>query len=478
MDRPNVLLVMTDQQRGDCLGADPHVPTDSHGDPLVFTPNLDALAEAGVLFARNYAPTPSSIPARRCLRTGQTPSTNGCPNWTTEPWDFEHTISGELGNAGYQTGIVGKLHSQPTRNALGFDHLELQPGAEYDSWLAERLPEGMDEYDHGLGPNDWDARPWPYEEHLHPTVWTTNRAIDFLENRDPQRPFFLNLSYLKPHTPLDPPQPYWDQYDNAEIPEPYIGDWVDETHGEGLPDHPTTDAWRADLPTRAIRRARVGYYGLITHIDHQVWRVFDLLRSQGEWENTLVIFTSDHGEMLGDHHLWRKVFAYEGSARVPLIVKPPKGISVNRGRTVQQPVGLEDLMPTILETVDVAIPDTVEGRSLLPFVAGENPDWRDTYHGEHGPIYEPQNAMQFVVDERWKFVWNPVTDDCLLFDLQSDPGETVDRSDDPDCRAEYDRLRSQLVDRLRSREEGFVEGGELVPTELEFSAGHYDGYYK
>jgi arylsulfatase A-like enzyme len=161
--------------------------------------------------------------------------------------------------------------------------------------------------------------------------------------------------------------------------------------------------------------------------------------------------------MLGDHHHWRKTYAYEGSARVPFLLDLP-----DRDGTapIDRPVGLEDVAPTLLDAVGIEIPETVEGRSVLPLLDGD-PEWRDHYHGEHGAIYHPTNACQYLVGERWKYVWNPVTGEESLFDLGSDPVETRNLAGDPDHADRTDDLRAALVDRLDGRSEGFVEDGEL-----------------
>lgn len=477
-DRPNVLLVVTDQHRGDCVGRDPATPTDERGNPIVHTPTLNSLVDEGALFSRAYTPVPSCAPARRCLRTGLTPESCDSTNWTTEPWDFEHELTGQFTAAGYETLLAGKLHAYPRENRLGFERSALQPGPEYDRWLGERVPDGeLDEYGHGIGPNAWDARPFHLEEALHPTTWTTNRALEFLDSRDPDRPFFLNVSYLKPHTPLDPPRDYWDFYAERDLPPAAVGDWVDDAHGADLPAYPPNDAWRCELATDLVERARQGYYGLVTQIDHQLSRVIRELRAQGEWENTVVVFTADHGDMLGDHHLWRKCYGYESSARVPFIVKPPGRVDGARGQIVDRPVGLEDVMPTLLDACGETVPQTVEGNSVCPLL--ENPttdEWREYYHGEHGPIYEPENATQYLLGERFKFVWNPVTGTELLFDLRDDPLEERDLSDDPKHADVLEDLQDRLVDRLRGRKEGFTDGEALTPTDLEFADGHYTGY--
>ena len=471
-DRPNILFVMTDQQRGDCVGADPESPTDPDGYPLIHTPNIDNFVSDGALFSRAYTPSPSCIPARRSLLTGQTPSTNGAPGWVTTPWDFESTLPEALRDAGYQTKLAGKIHSIPPGNHVGFESMDQHealyggPADDYEQWLERESGGAFDELSHGLGRNSWDPRPWHLEEYQHPTNWTTRKALEFLDERDETRPFFLNLSYVRPHTPFDPPQAYWDMYIDREIPEPYTGDWADETYGDKIPEYPAADAWVADLSPTVVHRARAAYYGLVTHIDHQIKRVIDKLRVMGELENTFVVFLSDHGEMLGDHYLWRKTYAYEGSARVPLILQFPESMGLPRQQIIDRPVGLEDVMPTLLSVADAPVPDTVEGRNLLDLVREpDREDWRDWYHGEHAAgSYDPENGCQYVIDGQFKFVWNPVTGQELLFDLDRDPGEERDLSDDPDHADDLERGREALIDRLAGRSEGFVEDGALSTT--------------
>lgn len=474
---PNVLLIVTDQHRGDCIGRDPAAATDSDGQSIIHTPHLDALTAEGALFSRGYTPVPSCAPARRCLRTGQTPVSSNSTNWITADWNFEAELSQIFQTAGYETMGIGRFHHYPRDESMGFERTAYHPGHDYDTWLSDRVPDTqITDTSHGIGPNGWDARPFHLDESLHPTVWTTNRALEGLDSREADRPFFLHLSYLKPHTPFDPPRAYWDLYEDRDLPAPAIGDWVDDHHGGAIPSIPRPDAWRAELPDGIIERARQGYYGLITQIDHQLNRVFHRLRSAGEWENTIVIMTSDHGDMLGDHHLWRKCYGYEASSRVPFIVKPPRDMDIDRGRIVSQPVGLEDVMPTLLETCDIPIPDTVDGRSVLPLLRSGDTDWRDYYHGEHGPIYEPENATQYLISEQFKYLWNPVTDDELLFDLEADPLECRDLSDSPSHAALITTVRDRLIDRLTGRQEGFVDNGQLTSTDLPFAAGHYSGF--
>lgn len=474
-DKPNILFVMTDQHRGDALGADPHCPTDSDGRSLVHTPNIDNFVEDGALFSSAYSPAPTCVPARRCLWTGQTPASCDGTYYHGREWDFENSLPHMLRDAGYQTLLSGKTHSSPYRNHFGFEDMEIHaaldsprprgPGFydDYMEWLDRRSNGEYDENSHGLNRNSWDPRPWNRPEHEHPTNWTTNRALEHLEKRDPTRPFFLTVSYVRPHQPFDPPQRYWDMYADQELPKPVIGDWAEERFRDLVPEHPNPDAWLADLPPTIVHRARAAYYGLITHIDHQLSRILTQLSHMNELENTLIIFTSDHGDMLGDHLHWRKTYPYEGSARIPMLIQYPSSMAdeYETGQFIDRPVGIEDIMPTVLDAAHISCPDTVEGRNLFDLIGSpDREDWRRWYHGEHGPTFHESTACQYIVGE-FKYMWNPITGDELLFDLEHDPNELTNLSDDPDYEAELSRLRNVLGTRLAGRPEGFSNGEEL-----------------
>ena len=482
-DRPNVLLIVTDQHRGDCVGADPHSLTTADGGPIVHTPNLNSMVGEGALFSRAYSPAPSCAPARRCLWTGLTPATANATGWTTTPWDHEHYLPAELADAGYQTAHVGKLHTNPPDKDIGFEkRVKAQhatgaevfkdgPGHEYDSWLWEQSDHEYIDLSHGLDSNSWDARPTHLAEEETDTFWRTSRAVETLVEMDASDdPFFLTLSHWNPHQPFDPPYVYYDMYRDLDLPAPYIGDWIEQTHGHHLPAYPKLNAPWADLPAHIVRRARACYFGLITQLDQQLTRVMRLLFRLGELENTFIIVTSDHGEMLGDHHLWRKCFAYEGSARVPFILRFPQQCDLPRGQTVDRPVGLEDVFPTVMDVVGLDTPAAIEGRSVLDLLRDQNRrDWREYYHGEHASLYTTDNACQYVVDRRFKFVWNPVTGDELLFDLVEDPGETRDLSGLERYADRLETCRTRLVEELDSRERQFTKDGALHATERPYN---------
>jgi arylsulfatase A-like enzyme len=203
---------------------------------------------------------------------------------------------------------------------------------------------------------------------------------------------------------------------------------------------------------------RAGYMGCVTHIDYQLGYLMERMRSE-LGEDVLWIFTADHGDMQGDHYLMRKSYAYEGSARIPMVIRYPKGLDLPSG-TFKQPVGLQDVMPTILDAAGVSIPDSVTGQSLLDAVRGK--PWRDFIHGEHSSCYSPENAMHYLTDGQTKYIWFPVTGQEQLFDLAHDRQELHDLAGDPAWSEERVRWRDRLIDLLAERGDGFSDGERLI----------------
>ena len=451
--RPNFLLLMTDQQRGDALGIEGH--------PVLLTPTLDAIAHQGVRFRRAYSTCPVCIPARRSLLSGQFPKTHGMLGYREGvDWEPEATLPGVLSAAGYQTYLAGRgMHQHPPRKRFGYAHMVVHQGREsdYDEWLARRQPEGSGGYyGTGVTHNDWTARAWHLPEAYHMTNWTVNTALDFLRKRDPSCPFVLTVSFLAPHPPLVPPAPYMERYLRLDLPAPAIGDWAEPPADGGLGLGPAPG--RVDLRGEALRAARAGYYGLINHVDDQLNRLLSpLLGLDGATaRNTVVLFCSDHGEMLGDHYLWRKSLPYEASARVPFLVRAPAHMGLSSGATVDAPVCLEDLMPTVLDLAGLDVPPSVEGRSLVPWLKGETPAWREHLHLECAPTHHA------LTDGRWKYVWWVADGREQFFDLAADPQECRDLARVEAAAPEVGRWRARMVAELAERPEGCSDGQRLI----------------
>lgn len=466
-NRPNVIFILADQMRGDCLGAD--------GNPVIQTPNLDSLAACGTRFRCAYTACPSCTPARASLMTGMDQWHAGILGMGAGqgpiPHDYPHPLAGEMTKAGYQTHLVGKGHFTPQRAKMGFETQELDESGrvfspdfkdDYRTWFDAEKRREITPDDHGVDWNSWLARPWHTEEYLHPTAWTMSRAIHFLQRRDKSRPFFLHISFARPHSPYVPPECYFEMYYRRQTPKPHVGDWA------AMHDHPEeaadVNAWRGRMTPYQIHRARSGYYGEISFIDTQLGRLLNWLkRYQDEAaENTWLLFTSDHGDMQGDHNLWRKTYAYEGSARIPFIVVPPRNGAKPARKIAEEVVELRDIMPTILSACGITIPPTVNGRSVLPLMEGCVADWRAYLHGEHCTCYSAEQEMQYVTDGQHKLVWLPRSAVFQFFNLKNDPGELRNLIADPGCQDEIAKWRGYLIRELEARDCGWVKDGKLV----------------
>lgn len=456
-DQPNLVLILTDHFRGDCLG---HL-----GHPDAETPHLDGLAAEGYSFRNGYTPCPSCVPARRSLMTGQTPYTQGFTGYKDfEPWEYPHTMAEELRNAGYQTVNVGKTHFYPRRAHLGYE--QLLTSDDYEDWLKQQPNIPTEGKPHGVLNNSWMARPHPFPELYMEETWFTSKAIEFLEKRDPTRPFFLTLSFNGPHPPWTPPRDYWDLFINREFQPPAIGDWAHK-HKEEARYPLDVNAWRGQVTDSQMHRGRAAYFAYLNYLDAQVGRFLFHLSQHADFQNTGILFTADHGEMLGDHHLWRKTYAYEASAGVPYIMKPPKSHQKEPANQVLDPVvGWEDIMPTFLVLGGASIPETVEGRSLVPLFSDKTAPWREFYHGEHSPEYHPSNANQFLTDGTWKYIWNSSTGEEQLFYLEEDPLECEDLVNKSEHQETLKCWRNRLIEHLKDREEGISDGEKLVPKPL------------
>lgn len=470
--RPNIILITTDQQRGDCMG---------YENPAIDTPNLNEMAAAGARCTRAYSAVPSCTPGRAALLTGMNQWNHGRLTMKgSHAMEYPATLPGELARAGYHTQAVGKMHFSPMRRRYGFHNLILDETSaafmsDYRMWFERNRQGYYDWMDHSVDWNSWMGRPSHLPEHLHPTHWTVSQGIEFLKRRDPTSPFFLWLSFTRPHSPYDPPQPYYDMYiNNTDVPKPVVGEWAKQFDA---PVESTTAA-RGRVNERETHRARAAYYGSVTFIDHQIGRFLYEYRvlDRAALANTFFLFTSDHGDMLGDHHHWRKTYAYEGSARVPFLMKYPSSWDVPQGEVIDRPIELQDVMPTLLDAAGVDIPESVDGQSVLELAKGRTAGWREYVQGEHTVCYGPEWGMQYVTDGREKYIWFHHTDKHQLFDLVNDPMECRDLSDDPGMKARIELWRGRLAAINEERGDPRGRNGQLVPQPsgaLELSPNYF-----
>lgn len=451
--QPNVLLITTDHWPASLLGIAGH--------PAIQTPTLDHLARSGTRYTNAYSECPVCIPARRTLMTGTTPRTHGDRIFKVlEPMPNFPTLAQTFRDANYQAYAVGKLHVYPQRDRIGFDDVILAEegrpilGAidDYDLWLAEQGYPG-EGYGHGMSNNDYAYRPWHLPEHTHVTNWATREMCRMIRRRDPTRPGFWYISYCHPHPPLVPLQSYLDLYRDFEPPVPTMGNWAADADGLPYALRASRQNWGPFNPQQ-IRGIRRAFYALCTHIDHQLRLVIGTLREEQLLDNTIILFTADHGDLLGDHALWAKRFYYEQSANVPMILLgTANDARVGHRRVDDRLVGWQDVMPTLLDLAGIPIPSSVEGMSMV----GEAR--RSTLYGECG---EDAMATRMIRDERYKLIYYPVGNRVQLFDLESDPQELEDLGGSPLMAKVQERLRAQLMQSLHGDDLAWVKDGELV----------------
>ena len=457
-NQPHIIFIMTDQQRADALGC--------MGNPVIITPEIDKIAEEGVTFINGYSSVPSCTPARAGLLTGLSPWHHGMLGYGRVARKYKYEMPQMLREAGYYTFGIGKMHWFPQKSLHGF-HGTLtdesgrveQDGyiSDYRDWFKLNAPDS-DPDETGIGWNDHQAKVYQLDEKLHPTYWTGKTAVEFIENYPNEKPLFLKVSFARPHSPYDPPQRFLDKYKNAEIPEPVIGDWchfLDSVQGG-------PSAAFGNFGAEHALESRKHYYANITFIDEMVGQIIQALKQKGMYENSIICFTSDHGDMLGDHHHWRKTYAYEGSANIPFLLKWPQNFNarLKRGSINENVVELRDFLPTFLEASGAEIPDDMDGLSLLKLIKNPDAEWRPFIDLEHATCYSQENYWCALTNGEWKYIWFFRTGEEQLFNLKDDPNELKNLSGIN--LAELKRWRKNMVSHLSERGETFVKDGELV----------------
>jgi arylsulfatase A-like enzyme len=477
----NLLFVMCDQLRADHLGC--------YGHPRLATPNLDALAARGTLFERAFVQSGVCGPSRMSFYTGRYVSSHGA-TWNRVPLSLaEHTLGDYLRSAGRELTLIGKTHVMPDVHALerfGLDgahepgrllargsFAEVQrhdghhaePRARYAQWLRERGYASDDPWtDYVIGVTDdagqvqsgWHMRnarfPARVKEEHSETAYTTDLALDFIRAQAGQ-PWALHLSYVKPHWPYIAPAPYHARYTAADA-QPVVRD-----RAELVDPHPVLAAYRGQeecanfMRDEVIDCVRPAYMGLVEQVDAHVGRVWRLLDELRRWDDTLVVFTADHGDFLGDHWLGEKEHFYDAVQRVPLIVVYPQACS--RGVRETRLVEAIDVVPTALDALGLpAQRHRVEGASLVPLLTGAPVDrWRDAVFSELDWSYrEARRTLKRAPDEcrawmvrthDWKYVhWEGFRPQ--LFDLNTDPRELRDLG----AGSAYAAVRQQMRERL------------------------------
>ena len=447
-ERPNILFVLTDQQRADTIGA--------AGNPYIRTPVMDRLCREGVNFRRGYTPSPVCVSARGCIVTGQYPHRTGClDNGFPVPVD-RPTMMDLLAQAGYETRGVGKMHFTPDRDALrGFEardtQEELMPKVAGDDYLACVHEQGFGHVHDVMGARGemyYIPQVSQLPARLHPTAWVADRSVAFLKNRDRSRPFFLWSSFIHPHPPFSPPTPWNKLYRGPGMPLPKRPEGMEDLwtyHNRRQNRYKYRDAGLDDHLLRVMR----GYYwACVSFIDYSVGRILEALEEAGELDHTLVVWTSDHGEFLGDYNCFGKRSFLDAAARVPLVVRCPGRFPA--GVTEETPASLVDLIPTFLGAAGADPDDAdLDGVDLADLVGkGET---RTVY----GQMNRSDRGMYMLYNGELKYIYSAADRKEYLLDHRVDPEETRNWAYNPLYAVQTEQMRSALIDFYKA--EGYTE---------------------
>lgn len=449
--RPNVLWYCTDQQRFDTIAA--------LGNPYIHTPNLDRMVREGVSFENAYCQTPICTPSRATFLTGRYPATHHVHRNGAERFpEHEVLVTKLLSDSGYDCGLVGKLHlsrcegtveKRPKDDGYRYFKWSHHPtpdypqGHDYANWLEEKGVDPSELYgglSGAVGPGVPDE--------LHQTTWCTEMALDFIRDSR-EGPWLLSVNPFDPHPPFDPPSKYLDRYDKDEMPFPLFweSDLEEQRRFEGIdqqtgtPVNPHKSGSKTHEPNSDLPRGNLGftapadydaqlvracYYAMVEKIDDSLGRIVKCLEETGQLDNTIIIFMSDHGELLGDHGLiYKGCRFFEGLVHVPLVVWWP-GQSV-RGKRSTALVELVDLPPTLLEVAGLEVPYYMQGTSLLPHIVGsaQGDSHKDYVVCEYNDAMDmPNRSHAFMYyDGRHKINIYQGHDVGEIFDLKEDPGE-------------------------------------------------------
>jgi arylsulfatase len=456
--QPHILFLFTDQQRADCLGCAGH--------PVLQTPHMDRLASEGVRFSNTFTTSPLCVPARMSLVTGLYPHNNNCWQGITELPPEPDTFMHRLRDAGYRTCSIGKNHlydmencdlyaNHPKYQTVGFDDIEDMPG----TWgiiegegiyvdhlkslglykqVAKYLKELEDKTDQV---RRFIAEPLPLPEEHYIDAFIADRVENYVQQYSRDQPSFVYAGFQGPHEPWDAPQRYADMHPLDEIPEPIPekspGDWLPK---RALEYQKWAQYYQPQDPVDGKRIAQ-SYFGKIRQIDDSVGRILAAYEKKGWLDNTWVIFSSDHGEMLGDLGRISKSVCYESAIRVPLIVRPPQ--SGNPGVVSDAFVELIDVHATILDAAGAEPWFHQDSLSLLPIVRGETQQHRED-------VLSEVHAHYMLRTQDWKIIIGREGLTIALYDLKNDPLEQINLCEHPDHQQTELELKSRLLARITS----------------------------
>jgi arylsulfatase len=465
---PNILFITTDEQRFDCLGC--------YGNPVIRTPNMDRIAREGVRFARGYVQNPMCMPSRMALMTGRYCSEQGVNiNCVGLPeHEQTRTFMQVLRDAGYTTAAIGKMHMMPKWGPFGFTYLDLVEGKadENNQYIDYLKAKGLNGKQH-----EAKGEPGLFGTHtnslaLEDTIdaFVGRRATQWLADREEESPFFLWVSFSNPHFPFDPPEPYDTMYNPEKVPAPV---WREDEMSTKPTQRQLQEERGYDKATEAdLRRMIAHTYGNITLVDDQIGELLKVVEEKGLLDHTLIAFTSDHGDHLGDHRLLHKsgVTFYDISVRVPYLIRYPARFP--EGVVCEAIVESIDLPATFLDAAGVEAPQTMQGRSLVGLAEGKLTNWREDafseidlhmnpqMHAPHDPGSRDYVAM--ICTSEWKYIHFPNLGIGELYDLVADPKELTNLFYDPAFQHRVAEMRLRLLNRFMANQRPFV--GESTDT--------------
>lgn len=437
MNRPNILLLFTDMQRADTIGA--------LGNPVIQTPNLDRLVREGTAFTRCYSPSPVCVPARCCLHYGLYPQRTGLFVNGRMMDDNGRSYPQVLSENGYRTAAVGKCHFTPDHQALrGFGRRLSQEEIifnyeedDYRQWL---IQQGLDPVEpHGeRGPMYYLPQPSRFNEETHPSAWIADRTMETIESFvDEGAPWCLMSSFIHPHPPLTPPRGWTKLYPPQQMPGPHM-----PAHPESLLTHINRTQnrykWRDNGTDRnLLRMIKAYYYATISFVDYQIGRILESLEDRGILDQTLILFASDHGEYLGDYGCYGKRSMHDASARVPLLARLPGRFAA--GQVCGSPASLVDLMPTMLSAAGIESTG-LDGTDLKAVAQGTTD--REHVFSQWG---KGRNAIYLIATRDWKYIYSAGEEKEILFDRCRDPLESRNAAADREAFPVRHQLKQTLL---------------------------------
>ncbi|WP_026821077.1 sulfatase-like hydrolase/transferase [Arthrobacter castelli] len=448
-DKPNVLVLMADQFRWDAIAA--------HGDPAIYTPNLDRLVRSGVSFRNCYTETPVCVPARATMLTGRLGHQTGVLDNQDSLDPCSETFAKALSQAGYRTQAIGKMHFSPPRQHHGLDQMllseEIPESPQDDDYLTYLLEGG---YGHVKEPHGirhelyYQPQVSQLPPDRHTTAWTGRQTVEFLRERKSEpEPWLCWTSFIKPHPPFDPPSNWYDRYDPLEMRDPKRAEpELNRLERNVRLQH--RFKWTSpDIPTTLIRTMRAYYYASVSFVDHWIGAILDELESSGERSNTLIVFTADHGEYLGDHWAYGKRGFHDSAAKVPMVLSRPG--TLPESTEVNSMTGLANLSSTILETAG------------LPSLGGSSDSLLSAARSDAAASTEPwiglfghgDRSIYAAMDGTVKYTYSAGDDREAIYAMDRDEGDLTALLPTDPLFGRGEKLGTGLRERLRT--EGFSQ---------------------